>query len=107
MAYATEIVEEIAGAEGVDIKVLREKYRVERDKRLTGAGLDQYIRIEGDYSRFAGDHFTPRKPRQSITEEVEVLIIGAGLGGLAVGAKVRRAGFEVRLLDNASDAGGT
>ena len=39
-------------------------------------------------------------------EEPQVLVIGAGAGGLAATLAARRAGAEVMLLDERSSAGG-
>ena len=36
----------------VDIDALREKYRVEREKRLRPEGSAQYLELEGDYADF-------------------------------------------------------
>ena len=48
--------------------------------------------------------------RQPLTDEVEVLVVGAGYGGLCAGARLREHGLEpseIRLIDSASDVGGS
>ena len=35
-----------------DPEALREKYRIERDKRLRADGNDQYIEVTGDFSHY-------------------------------------------------------
>ena len=38
-----------------DPDALREKYREERDKRLRSDGNDQYIAMDGEFSRYLDD----------------------------------------------------
>jgi len=92
-----------------DPAALREKYRIERDKRLRPEGNDQYVRIEGALSHYVDDPYvdTPLV-REALTDEVEILVIGGGFGGLLTGARLREAGFEdIRMLEHAGDFGGT
>ncbi|MEE4360748.1 MAG: NAD(P)/FAD-dependent oxidoreductase [Pseudomonadales bacterium] len=92
-----------------DPDALREKYRVERDKRLRPDGNAQYTRIEGTLSHYVEDPYVdgPRA-RGPLTDSVEILIIGGGFGGLLTGARLREAGFEdIRMLEHGGDFGGT
>ncbi len=46
-------------------------------------------------------------PRESLNTDVHVLVIGAGFGGLVIGARLKQAGVsDVRLIDKAGDVGG-
>ena len=46
-------------------------------------------------------------PRESLNTDVHVLVIGAGFGGLVIGARLKQAGIsDVRLIDKAGDVGG-
>jgi cyclohexanone monooxygenase len=88
---------------------LRARYRHERDKRLRPDGNEQYVEITDRFAHFADDPWAARSfTREPLTDHVDVLIVGAGFGGLLAGARLRDAGFErIRLLDAAADVGGT
>ena len=48
--------------------------------------------------------------RAPLTDEVEVLVIGGGFGGLLAGARLRETGLEpneIRLVEKGGDFGGT
>ncbi|MEE4300462.1 MAG: NAD(P)/FAD-dependent oxidoreductase [Pseudomonadales bacterium] len=92
-----------------DPDALREKYRVERDKRLRADGNDQYVRIEGALSHYVDDPYVDEPlVRDPCSDEIDILIIGGGFGGLLTAARLREAGFEdVRIVEHAGDFGGT
>ena len=88
-------------------RALREKYRVERDKRLRADGNAQYIEPGGRFANLLDDPHTPFVPREPVDDEVTVLVIGAGFAGLVTGARLKQAGIDdVRLIDKAGDVGG-
>jgi len=99
------LVEEL----GFDPRALREKYRKERDKRLREDGNDQYVEVKGDFSRYVDDpYIAPGFTREPLTDEVEVALIGGGLGGLILGARLREAGVkDIRIIEKGGDFGGT
>ncbi len=92
-----------------DPKALRDKYREERDRRLRDDGNEQYVEVKDDFAHFLDDPYAWQGfERESLNDEVEVLIVGGGFGGLLAGARLRQAGVEdIRLIDPASDFGGT
>jgi cyclohexanone monooxygenase len=92
-----------------DPDVLRQKYREERDKRLREEGNEQYVEVKGKFAHYLDDPYgDPRFTREPLHDEVEVLIVGGGFGGLLAGARLRQAGVEsIRIIDPASDFGGT
>ena len=92
-----------------DVDALREKYALERDRRLRADGIDQYVEIAGAFAGFAEDPWCdPDFTREPLFDEVDVAIIGAGFGGLLTGARLRELGVEdIRLIDKAADVGGT
>lgn len=94
---------------GFDPDMLRKKYLEERDKRIRKDGFGQYQTAEGDLSGFMEDHYVePGFEREPLNDEVEVLIVGGGFGGLLAGAKLREAGVEsIRFIEKAGDFGGT
>ena len=94
---------------GFDPDALRDKYRVERDKRLREDANDQYNEIKGEFSNFIEDPYTTEDiDREPFTDEVEVAIIGGGFGGLIAGARLSELGFEdIRIIEKGGDFGGT
>ena len=94
---------------GFDPDALRDKYRVERDKRLREDANDQYNEIKGEFSDFIEDpYITMDIDREPFTDEVEVAIIGGGFGGLIAGARLSELGFEdIRIIEKGGDFGGT
>ena len=92
-----------------DPDTLREKYRIERDKRLRSDGNDQYTEVAGDFSSYVDDPYVEHSPeREPLSDQVDVAIIGGGFGGLITGARLRRAGIDsIRVIEKGSDFGGT
>ncbi|OUS03004.1 monooxygenase [Gammaproteobacteria bacterium 54_18_T64] len=98
-----------ASTEEFDPDALRQKYSAEREKRLRSDGNAQYQEIKGDFSYFLDDPYVETAiERAALEDEVEVAIIGGGLGGLLAGARMREAGIEdIRMIEKGADFGGT
>jgi cation diffusion facilitator CzcD-associated flavoprotein CzcO len=98
-----------AGAAGYDPEAVRARYLAERDKRLVPGRAD--IRdLESDvrFARFLEDPFTPRREREPVADEADVVIVGGGIAGVVVGARLRERGIRrIRVLDEAGGFGGT
>jgi cation diffusion facilitator CzcD-associated flavoprotein CzcO len=94
---------------GFDPDALREKYREEREKRLRPDGNDQYLEVTGEFSHFVDDPYVePGYTRAPLSDEVDVVLIGGGFGGLLTGARLRQLGVEdVRIIEKGGDFGGT
>jgi cyclohexanone monooxygenase len=94
---------------GFDPAALREKYRLERDKRLRADGNQQYRKIAGEFSRYLDDPYVSSGfTRPALTDEVDVVVIGGGFGGLLAGARLREAGVkDIRIIEKGGDFGGT
>jgi cyclohexanone monooxygenase len=93
---------------GFDPDALREKYRIERDKRLRDEGNEQYVEVTGKFAHFVDDPYVERIEREPLTDSVDVLIIGGGFGGLLAGARFREAGIaDIRIIEAGGDFGGT
>jgi cyclohexanone monooxygenase len=92
-----------------DPDALRSKYREERDKRLRPDGNSQYIEVRGQFAHYVEDPYVePGFIREPLTDEVEVVVIGGGFGGLLAGARLREAGVDsVRIIEKGGDFGGT
>ena len=66
---------------------LGKKYKEERDKRVREDGNDQYQEVTGEFAYFVEDPYVANKiEREPIEEEVEVVIIGGGFGGMLGGS---------------------
>ncbi len=93
---------------GFDPDALREKYRQERDKRIRPEGNDQYVEVTGKFAHFVDDPYVERIEREPLTDEVDVVVIGGGFGGLLAGARFRQAGIDdIRIVEAGGDFGGT
>lgn len=94
---------------GFDPGELREKYRAERDKRLREDGNEQYLEVTGDFSHYVDDPYVdPGFVRAPLHDEVDVVIVGGGFGGLILGARLREAGVgRIRIIEKGGDFGGT
>ncbi len=94
---------------GFDPDALREKYRIERDRRLRADGSNQYQEVKGDFSHYIDDPYVePGFTRAPLEDEVEVVVIGGGFGGLLTGARLREAGIQdIRMIEKGGDFGGT
>ena len=88
---------------------MRQKYRAERDKRLRADGNNQYREVKDDFAHFVEDPYVePGFAREPLADEVEVLVIGGGFGGLLAGARLREAGIDdIRIIEKGGDFGGT
>src|ERR1700728_4517506 len=81
-----------------DPDALREKYRQERDKRLRADANAQYVEVKGDFRHYIDDLYAEAPiERAALTDEVDVLVIGGGFGGLPAAARLRGAGVD-RIL---------
>jgi cyclohexanone monooxygenase len=88
---------------------IREKYRIEREKRLRSDGTAQFKTIAGEWADFGRDPFAdPNFTRDAVKEDTEVVIVGAGFGGMLAAHHLLKAGItNFRMIDLAGDFGGT
>jgi cation diffusion facilitator CzcD-associated flavoprotein CzcO len=91
------------------IEHMREKYRGEREKRLRPEGIEQFVEVKGKFAHFGDDPFTKELvEREATQDEVEVVIIGGGFGGLLSAARLSEAGFnDICVIEEGADFGGT
>ena len=93
----------------LSLEEAREKYRIEREKRLRADGIRQYKELKGDYEEFDRDPYVePGFTRAAVIEDVDVVIVGGGFGGMIEAANLTKAGVtNFRIVEKAGDFGGT
>ncbi|MDE0886088.1 MAG: NAD(P)/FAD-dependent oxidoreductase [Myxococcota bacterium] len=101
--------EELAQSADQDFDALRDRYRSERDKRLRADGNEQYVEVVGQFEHYVNDPYVDGPlEREALQEDVEVLVIGGGFGGLQAAARLRGVGVEdIRIVEKGGDFGGT
>lgn len=88
------------------VKALDEKYRIEREKRLNNS-TGHFREAKGELARFAVDPWSQEFDRDAVDEDVEVLIVGGGFGGVLAATKLMDSGVDdIRIIDKAGDFGG-
>ncbi len=91
-----------------DPDALREKYRMERDKRIRRDGNGQYVEVAGQFADYLRDPYTELEERPPLVDDVTVAVIGGGFAGLITGARLTQAGIDdFRIIEKGGDFGGT
>ncbi|MBV1931144.1 MAG: NAD(P)/FAD-dependent oxidoreductase [Porticoccaceae bacterium] len=82
------------------------KYREFKESRT---GVADYIALEGEFSKYMEDVYSEATvPREPLSDECEILVVGAGFAGLLLWHKLSQAGFkDVRFCEKGGDVGGT
>src|SRR5215831_8994075 len=82
------------------------KYRAYKEVRR---GAADYMAMEGEFSKYLQDVYsTDPVPREALTDECDIVVVGAGFAGLLLWYKLREAGFvDVRFCEKGGDVGGT
>ena len=93
----------------LDPDALREKYRVERDKRLRREGSAQYQQTDGEFSHYVEDPYIDEViVREPLFDEVDAVVIGGGFGGMLAAVRLLETGISrVRIIEKGSGFGGT
>ena len=80
-----------------------------RDYKEARRGAADYMAMEGEFSKYLEDVYSePPIEREALTDECEILVIGAGFAGLLLWHKLNAAGFnDVRFCEKGGDVGGT
>jgi hypothetical protein len=73
----------------IDPEAIRAKYREERDKRLAAPRLTRPM--TGSLAHYLTDPYMPGEERDPVHDEVDVVIVGAGFGGLLTAANLKNA----------------
>ena len=82
------------------------KYREFKEQRR---GAADYMSMEGEFSKYLEDHYSePPVEREPLTDQCEILVVGAGFAGLLLWYRLKEAGFtDVRFCEKGGDVGGT
>ena len=82
------------------------RYREFKESRR---GAADYMAMEGEFARYLEDVYSePPVEREALTDECEILVVGAGFAGLLLWYKLSQAGFvDVRFCEKGGDVGGT
>ena len=82
------------------------RYREFKEARQ---GAADYMAMEGDFAKYLDDVYSePPVPREPLTDDCEIVVIGAGFGALLLWYRLRAAGFtDVRFCEKGGDVGGT
>ncbi|MDG1908304.1 MAG: NAD(P)/FAD-dependent oxidoreductase [Pseudomonadales bacterium] len=82
------------------------KYREFKEARM---GAADYMSMEGEFSKYLEDVYSEAPvARESLDDECEILVVGAGFAGLLLWHKLQKAGFkDVRFCEKGGDVGGT
>ena len=72
-------------------------------------GAADYMPMEGAFAKYLNDVYSAAPvPREALTDDCEILVVGAGFAGLLLWHKLRVAGFhDVRFCEKGGDVGGT
>jgi len=82
------------------------KYREFKEARR---GAADYMALEGEFAKYLEDVYSADPvERESLQDECDILVVGAGFAGLLLWYKLQSAGFNnVRFCEKGGDVGGT
>ena len=80
-----------------------------RDFKEARRGAADYMAMDGEFSKYLEDVYSAAPvPRESLTDDVEIVVVGAGFAGMLLWYKLQKAGFtDVRFCEKGGDVGGT
>ena len=80
-----------------------------RDFKEARRGAADYMAMEGEFSKYLEDAYSADPvPREALSDECEIMVVGAGFAGLLLWHKLSQAGFtDVRFCEKGGDVGGT
>ncbi|MFE6164393.1 flavin-containing monooxygenase [Streptomyces sp. NPDC056486] len=92
-----------------ELATLRQRYRLERERRVRPDGAGQYHAAEAEFGYYAADPYAGEPAgRDPLHDTVDVVVVGGGFGGILAGARMRQQGVQhVRIVEKGGDFGGT
>ncbi len=102
-------MEEDDSAAARSIEELRQRYRLERQKRLRPEGMAQWGELTDEFEALDQDPFVePGFARDPMVEETTVVIVGGGFAGMLTAVDLGKHGItDFRIVEKAGDFGGT
>ena len=93
----------------LDLDAVRARYRQERERRTpVDSGERRYLDVGQGFAHLLEDPYGVAPPRAALDEQVDVLVVGGGFGGLLTAARLKEAGVgDIRIVESGSDFGGT
>lgn len=98
----------VPSADELDLPAIKAKYLEERNKRVRPDGQKQYAKTTEEFAEeYLHDPHTPVVPRDPISEDLEVAILGTGWSGLLAAYHLKKSGItNFRNIDHGGDWGG-
>ena len=91
-----------------DLGTIKDRYRIERERRTPKGGDRQYLDMDRGFARLLADPYAVPHHRAPVADAVDVLGLGGGFGGLLTAARLKQAGAgRVRIVEAGGDVGGT
>ncbi len=80
-----------------------------RDFKEARRGSADYMAMEGEFAKYLDDVYSADPiARDALSDECDIVVVGAGFAGLLIWHKLRAAGFkDVRFCEKGGDVGGT
>jgi cyclohexanone monooxygenase len=80
-----------------------------RDFKEARRGAAEYIGLEGEFAKYLEDVYSDAPvERDPLSDECEIVVVGAGFAGLLLWYRLKGAGFQdVRFCEKGGDVGGT
>ncbi|MFK0117949.1 flavin-containing monooxygenase [Streptomyces sp. NPDC090994] len=102
-------MEQSPALSGEALAALRERYRLERERRVRPDGVRQYLGADAEFGYYAADPYAGEPAeREPVRDRVDVAVVGGGFGGILAGARLRQKGVRrVRVIEKGGDFGGT
>ena len=101
-----EMMEQDSTTKGSSTEELRQRYELEKQKRIRPEGMSQWRELgeELDRDPFADPNFT----RAPVIEDTTVVIVGGGFAGMLTAIDLIKKGItDFRIVEKAGDFGGT
>lgn len=99
---------DIPAIDEIDVEAMLAKYAYERDRRTRSEAQEQYVAPVGKFAEISdADMHIPRTERAPVSEDLDVMVLGGGFGGVLMGYYLQQAGMtNFRVVDHAGDFGG-
>lgn len=99
---------DVPAPEEIDIAAIKEKYRIERERRIRPEGQKQYSKVKQEFTEeYVHDPHMPVTSRDPISEDLDVAVLGTGFSGVLASYHLKNAGVtNFRNIDHGGDWGG-